>query len=107
VTDPNGAFPNIEIRDTLAGRLPYIRDTRLGVWHIAALEDCYGPDATRMAEHFGISSALAAEALAYIDSHRDEFDEIRRENDSYDFERARKILPTLKRYEVDISADNA
>ena len=106
MTNPNGAFPNIEIRDTLAGRLPYIRETRLGVWHIAALEDCYGADAARIAEHFGISSALAAEALAYVDFHRDEVDEIRREDESYDFERAKKILPTLQQYFVDIGEDD-
>jgi len=66
-------FPRIELRDTAAGRVAYLRGTRLTVcWIVEQIRK--GANAERVAREFDISPAQVNAALAYSEAFRAEIE---------------------------------
>jgi uncharacterized protein (DUF433 family) len=87
-------FPQIEVRDTAAGRIAYIRGTRLPVWMMAQrmwagetpeeLHDLIGRNA-------GATLDGMRAALAYAETYRDEIDAILEEVAAFDADPGRFV----------------
>jgi uncharacterized protein (DUF433 family) len=58
-------FAFIEFRDSLAGRQPYLKGTRLAVWWVASIAPEFGSEPERMAKALWLSPAAVGGALAY------------------------------------------
>ena len=66
-------FPNIELRDTAAGRVAYIKGTRLAVyWIVQRVREGMAPE--KVSADFDLSAALVNAALAYAEAFRQEID---------------------------------
>src|SRR5436309_1912880 len=64
-------FPQIELRDTAAGRVAYIKGTRLAVyWIVERVRN--GMAARRVASDFNISPAQVNAAMAYAEAFAEE-----------------------------------
>jgi uncharacterized protein (DUF433 family) len=64
-------FPLIELRETAAGRLAYVKGTRFTVqWVAQAIQDGLSPE--RFARDFELSEAQVRAALAYAQAYAEE-----------------------------------
>lgn len=87
-------FPLVEFRDTVVGRQPYLRGTRLKVWMLVDIARSVDDDVEKVAEELDIRPALVTEALAYAFAYPEEIEqEIAANNRSP--EELREILPNL------------
>src|SRR5437016_7590807 len=66
-------FPHIELRDTAAGRVAYLKGTRLAVyWIVERIRE--GMNAERLAREFEVPAAFVRSALAYAAAFPDELE---------------------------------
>jgi uncharacterized protein (DUF433 family) len=64
-------FPLVDLRDTAAGRVAYLRGTRLTVaWVVQAIQEGLAPQ--KFARDFGVSVAQVRSALAYAQAFPEE-----------------------------------
>lgn len=88
-------FPLVEFRDTVVGRQPYLRGTRLKVWMLVVNARSVDADIGRVAEELSIRPELVTEALAYASAYPAEVEAEIEANDR-DPEELKKILPNLE-----------
>ena len=90
-------FPEIEIRETIAGREAFIRGTRLKVWHVAMHRLDGDHEAARIAEALGFHEYEIQAALDYMDAYPDEIAEALEDNHRRFEEESRSLPEELKR----------
>lgn len=93
-------FPDIEIRETSAGREAFIRGTRLKVWHVAVYRRHEDNEAARIAELLDFPEYQIQAALDYMDAYPEEIAEALEDNNK-GFEELRRILPNIELFEFD------
>jgi len=96
-------FPEIEIRETSAGREAFIRGTRLKVWHVAVHRRDGDNEAARIAESLGFHEYQIQAALDYMDAYPEEIAEALEDNNK-SFEELKRILPNIQLFEFDATA---
>jgi uncharacterized protein (DUF433 family) len=101
-------FPHIEFKQTVVGRQPFIRGTRLKVWQIATwVQDIQATNKEHSAEkeeslaaqigtHLSVEPEKVQAALDYWAAYPDEIDPIVEEVENTTVEDLRRILPNLK-----------
>jgi hypothetical protein len=97
-------FPQIEFRDSAAGRQAYLKGSRLTVWMVAYLSRAYDDHiADRTAERLGEDRSRIQVALAYADTFPAEIETavaaMGRSPDAL-----RELIPNLEVFTVDPSA---
>ena len=90
-------FPEIEIRETSAGREAFIRGTRLKVWHVAMHRLDGDHEAGGMAEALGFHEYQIQAALDYMDAYPEEIAEALEDNHRRFDEESRTLPAELKR----------
>ena len=89
-------FADIEFRDSVIGRQPYLNGSNLAVWEVIMIAKDHGMDAERVAAYFGRPRAWANAALNYYEAFRDEIDPVLDDNRSMTFEKLKRLLPNLE-----------
>lgn len=94
-------FPLIEIRDTAAGRQPYIKGTRLAVWQVVMMAKDLDMDARKVAEALEfVREAQVQAALNYAQAHADEIDPVVEYVENFTFEDLKRIVPWAQQIQV-------
>ncbi len=96
-------FPLIEFRDTVVGRQPYLKGTRLKVWMIEVILQDLNYDLDKAVDYFEVPIEGIAEAKRYADTYREEVEQEIAAND-IDPEELKKRFPNLIVFEVDAPA---
>jgi uncharacterized protein (DUF433 family) len=98
------AFPYIEFRQTVRGRVPYVKSTRLAVWQVVMVGRDLDMSATRVVEHLGWPSIEQIQAaLNFYAAYPDSVDVDLDHADSMTPEKLRQTLPALKVVRVSAS----
>ena len=94
------AFPQLEYRDTAAGRDICIKGNRLCVWQVALVARHFGMDPSLVAEHLQHPLENIRAALAYAAAYHDEIGPIVEEAASTTFEDLKRRVPGLVKAQV-------
>jgi hypothetical protein len=86
-------FAYIEFRDTPIGRQAYIRGRRSPVWMVIWIAREYGMDACKTAEHFDWPVEFVKSAFNYYDAFPEEVEYAIADQESYDFEKTKRMFP--------------
>jgi uncharacterized protein (DUF433 family) len=89
------AFPQLEYRDSAAGRQVYVKGERLTVWQIVMVARHFEMDAALVAEHLEHPLEDIQAALAYAATYPEEIDPIVDEVASTTFEDLKRVIPGL------------
>lgn len=88
--------PDIEFRDSVVGRQAYMRGSTLAVWEVVMLARERKNDADSTAAYLGWQAARVQAALNYAATYPQEIDVALRENDTFDVEKVRHLLPEVR-----------
>lgn len=67
-------FPLIEFRDTILGRVAFLKGSRLKLWQIVWINRLYEGDLAKTAEHLGTPELQVRAALDYAAAYPNEID---------------------------------
>ncbi len=95
--------PAIEFRDSVVGRQTSVRGSSLAVWEVAMLARERKNDEHATATHLGWSHPRVEAALRYAAAYPDEIDAALQENDAFDADTLRRLLPSLEIVDVDVA----
>jgi uncharacterized protein (DUF433 family) len=96
-------FAYIEFRDTIVGRQPYIRGTRLAVWQVVSLVRNFDGDVDATASYLDISKVAVQAALGYAEAFSQEVEDAIADAHPT-LEELKRILPNLEVFTVDLDA---
>jgi len=86
-------FAFIDFRDSPAGRSAYVQGSTLAVWEIALLLRSYRGDAAAVARHLQWPEAKVLATVHYAQAFAGEIEEAIAENDAFDLEALKRMLP--------------
>lgn len=95
--------PDIEFRDSAAGRQAYMRGSSLAVWEVLMLARERESDANVTAAFLGWPRTRIEAALNYAAAYRDEIEAALRENEAFDADAIRRLLPNIEIVDVDMA----
>lgn len=93
-------FASIEFRDSSVGRQAYIKGSSLAVWEVVMIAQDYDLDAARTAGHLDWPDFKVQAALNYAAAFPAEINDAIADNDAYDFETLRRLLPQAEEFVV-------
>ncbi|MCC6444254.1 MAG: transcriptional regulator [Armatimonadetes bacterium] len=99
-------FAFVEFRSTAAGRIAFMKGSRLPVWWVIHVARSFDMDAGRAAEHFRKPSAWVQAAILYEEAYPEEIDQ---DIDSYlasDFRTLRRMLPHAQSFTVTLGDES-
>lgn len=91
-------FRHVEFRDSPIGRQVYVRGSRVTVWMLMSIARDYEGDPKRVAEHLGWPVWRVQGGFDYARAFPEEIAEAIADNDSYDDDKRKQILPQLDRF---------
>jgi hypothetical protein len=86
----------IEFRDSIVGRQAYVRGSSLAVWGVVMLARERKDDVTATATYLGWPHPRVDAALRYAAAYADEVEAALRENEAFDADALRRLLPNLQ-----------
>lgn len=92
--------PQIDFRDSMAGRQAYVKGSGLAVWEVAMVAREYGGDAEKVAAHLCWRLERVQDALNYARDYNEEIDAALADNDAMDFAALQRMLPQIQRFVV-------
>ena len=95
--------PDIEFRDSAGRRRACIRGSSLAVWEVVMLARERGDSAESTAAHLGWPVQRVDAALDYARDYPDEVLAALSENESFDADTLRALLPHVRVIDVDVS----
>jgi uncharacterized protein (DUF433 family) len=96
-------FAYIEFRDTVVGRQPYIRGTRLAIWQVVSLARNFDGDVDATASYLDIPKVAVQAALGYAAAFSQEIEDTIADAHPT-LEELKRILPNLEVFTVDLDA---
>jgi uncharacterized protein (DUF433 family) len=96
-------FAYIEFRDTVVGRQPYIRGTRLAIWQVVSLARNFDGDVDATASYLDIPKVAVQAALGYAAAFSQEIEDTIADAHPT-LEELKRILPNLEVFMVDLDA---
>ena len=102
-------FAHIEFRDTLHGRVAYMKNSRLTVWWVVNLAKAYDMDPEKTAAYFGPyrTKEWVQAALNYYEAFPDEIDAQIEDDEADTYESLKRRFPQLELIEVDTAEEPA
>ncbi len=98
-------FRLIEFRDTVLGRQPYMKGSRLGVWQMIDIARDLEMSAERTAEYLQRPCYFAQAALDYYQAYPEAIDKALAKVDAIGFEELKQMLPNIQQFVVPESFD--
>lgn len=100
-------YPHIERRDTLNGRIAYMKSSRLPVWRVVKLAKSYNMDAGTTAAYWGEhrSKEWVEFALAYYRDFPEEIDALIQASEQVAFETLQQKLSQLERIALPVEGE--
>lgn len=92
--------PQIDFRDSMAGRHAYVKGSGLAVWEVAMVARDYDDDAERVAQHLQWPITRVQAALNYMRAYPDEINTALADNDAVDVDALKRLLPQVQRFDV-------
>ncbi len=89
-------FAYIEFRDSVLGRIPYMKDSNLAVWEVIMIAQDHAMDTERVAAYFSRPRAWINAAFNYYEEFRNEIDPMLEDNRSMTFDKLKRLLPGLE-----------
>jgi hypothetical protein len=99
--------PQVDFRDSLAGRQAYVKGSGLAVWEVAMIARGFDGDVGKVASYLHWSPERAQAALTYMRDYREEIDAELADNDALDFAALQRMLPQIQRIVVPNDGDDA
>jgi len=96
-------YPDIEFRNSAAGRRACVRGSSLAVWEVVMLARDRGDDAEATAAHLGWPIQRVHAALDYAREYSDEVLGALSDNESFEAESLRELLPNVRVNDIDMS----
>ena len=97
-------FSLIDFRDTPSGRQAYIQGSRIPVWRAVTLVRDYNGDLVKTAAHLSWPEFKVKAALNYAEAFPQEIEDAVVEARSYDFDKLKRMIPSLELLQVPASA---
>ena len=91
-------FANIEFRDSVLGRQPYMKNSNLAVWEVILIAQDHEMNAEKVAVYFTRSLAWVNSAFHYYEAYQTEIDPLLEDSDAMTFERLKRLLPGLETF---------
>ena len=91
-------FGWIEFRDSVIGRLAYMKDSNLAVWEVIMIAAEHEMDAEVVAGYFERPRAWVNGAFNYYEAYRQEIDPLVDQNRAMTFEKLKMLLPGLEKF---------
>ena len=98
--------PQIDFRDSMAGRQAYVKGSGLAVWEVAMVARDYGGDVEKVAAHLRWPRTWVQAALHYARDYHDEIETALADNDAVDFAALQRLLPQAQQIPVDDDASS-
>ena len=95
--------PLIEFRDSLVGRQAYVRGSSLAVWEVMMLLRERGHDVQKTASYLMWPLERVEAALSYAQAYPNEIDTALSENDAFDADTLRRLLPQTRVVDIDMA----
>ena len=97
-------FAYIEFRDSVIGRLAYMKNSNLAVWEVIMIAQDHDMDAEKVARYFQRPREWVQAAFNYYEAYRDEIDPLIEDNNSMTYEKLKRLLPNLEMFPPSPSA---
>jgi uncharacterized protein (DUF433 family) len=97
-------FSLIDFRDTPSGRQAYIQGSRIPVWRAVTLVRDYNGDLAKTAAHLSWPEFKVKAALNYAEAFPQEIEDAIGEARSCDFDKLKRMIPSLELFQVPASA---
>lgn len=88
--------PQIDFRDSMAGRQAYVKGSGLAVWEVALIARSYEGDAAGVASYLHWPETRVRAALTYARDYSDEIDAALDDYDAIDFASLQRLLPQIQ-----------
>ena len=98
-------FARVDFRDSAAGRQACLQGTSLAVWEVVLVGRSFAMDAEGTARHLSLPVMLVQAAFNYARGFPREIENALKDNEAYDFERLRRMVPETLVFVVP-AADN-
>ena len=85
-------FSSIEFRDSVMGRLAYMKDSNLAVWEVIMIAKDHNMDAVHVTDYFERPHAWVNAAFNYYEAYPDEIDPLVEDCQSMTFEKLKRLL---------------
>lgn len=95
--------PEVEFRDSVVGRQAYMRGSSLAVWEVMMLARERKNDARATATYLDWPDPRVEAALRYADAYPDEIEAALHENDAFDADTLRRLLPNMHIVDIDVA----
>lgn len=92
--------PQIDFRDSLAGRHAYVKGSGLAVWEVSMVARDYDGDVPAIAAHLQWPLARVQAALNYASDYPGEIEAALADNDVVSFDALHRLLPQAQRFDV-------
>jgi uncharacterized protein (DUF433 family) len=92
--------PQIDFRDSIAGRHAYVKGSGLAVWEVAMIARHLDWDAEKVADYLNWLPERAQAVLNYVRDYREEIDAELADNDAIDFAALQRMFPHIQRIVV-------
>jgi len=86
-------YPQIDFRDSMAGRQAYVKGSGLAVWEVVMVARDYKGDAEKVAAHLQWPLTRVQAALIYARDYPDDVNAALADNDACDFAALQRLLP--------------
>ena len=91
-------FGFIDFKDSAIGRQAFIVGTGLQVWEIVVIARSYDMNTSKTAEHLSLPGYLIEAAFNYANAYPDEIEHLIQDNQSYDYDRLKVMLPSIETF---------
>lgn len=95
--------PEIEFRDSVVGRQAYMRGSSLAAWEVVMLARERKNDEHATATYLGWPRPRVNAVLRYAAAYPDEIEGALQENDTFDADTLRRLLPNTQIVDIDIA----
>lgn len=89
-------FSYIEFRDSVVGRLAYMKDSNLAVWEVILIARDHNMDPALVTDYFERPRAWVSAAFNYYEAYPDEIDPLVEDCQSVTFDKLKRLLPALE-----------
>jgi uncharacterized protein (DUF433 family) len=92
-------FANIEYRDSIIGRQPYLKGSGLAIWEVIMIAKSFDFDVKIVAENYELRVEAVESAINFYKVYKDEIDQAISDN-NIGFDEIKRQFPQARRFDV-------